>query len=163
MEENAPMNNTTMLGTYTLDGNVPVEPEIVLSNCQDTAMLGQLVSMFEGTPDIRFFLIHEVDESAIDLAADFFFLKDSGTGYSRTTTPCLTFCSTTPASTRPGPKKPSPLSIRMTAPTPLPRMQCTPNTWTCRPVIIFWSTWPRTVFSWMWIWPMPTPIRIPSS
>ncbi|MCJ2163464.1 hypothetical protein [Pseudodesulfovibrio sp. S3] len=72
------MNNTTMLGTYTLDGNVPVEPEIVLSNCHDTAMLGQLVSMFEGSPDIRFFLIHEVDESAIDLAADFFFLKDNG-------------------------------------------------------------------------------------
>ena len=78
MTNNADMNNTTMLGTYTLDGNVPAEPEIVLANCQDTVMLGQLVSMFAGSPEIRFFLIHEVNASAIDLAADFHFLKDSG-------------------------------------------------------------------------------------
>lgn len=78
MPENIVMNTTTMLGTYTLDGDAPVEPEIVLANCSDTAMLGQLVTLFEGNPDIRFFLLNDVDESAVDLGADFFFLKDHG-------------------------------------------------------------------------------------
>ena len=72
------MNQTTMLGTYTLDGNVPVEPEIVLTNCTDTNMVGQLVSAFRGNPEVGFFLIENVNESAIDLNADFHFLKDSG-------------------------------------------------------------------------------------
>lgn len=77
MTESIFMNETMMLGTFTLDGTVPVEPEIVLTNCQDTAQLGQLVSLFSGNPDIRFFLVdsHETD---IDLSADFHFLKDSG-------------------------------------------------------------------------------------
>eukprot|EP00831_Metopus_contortus_P009632 TRINITY_DN13711_c0_g1_i1.p2 TRINITY_DN13711_c0_g1~~TRINITY_DN13711_c0_g1_i1.p2 ORF type:complete len:202 (+),score=40.45 TRINITY_DN13711_c0_g1_i1:573-1178(+) len=71
-------NSTRMLGTYSLDGKVPAEPEIVLSNCHDTAMLGQLVGMFAGDPDIRFFLIDTVEENAIDLNANFHFLKDGG-------------------------------------------------------------------------------------
>lgn len=78
MTDNKDMNETTMLGTYTLDGDAPIEPEIVLSNCTDTTMLGQLVSVFKGNPDIRFFLIENVDESSIDLGADFHFLKDHG-------------------------------------------------------------------------------------
>lgn len=78
MSKDTNMNTTTMLGTYTLDGTVPVEPEIVLANCQDTTMLGQLVGMFSGDPNIRFFLIHEVVEDAVDLAGDFHFLKDGG-------------------------------------------------------------------------------------
>jgi len=72
------MNQTTMLGTYTLDGDVPVQPEIVLANCTDTAMVGHLVSAFQGTPDIRFFLIENINEDAVDLNADFHFLKDNG-------------------------------------------------------------------------------------
>ncbi|WP_338667773.1 hypothetical protein [Pseudodesulfovibrio methanolicus] len=72
------MNETTMLGTYTLDGNVPVDPEIVLSDCRDTAMLGQLVSMFAGDADIRFFLLPDVDRASIDLGAAFHFIKDTG-------------------------------------------------------------------------------------
>jgi hypothetical protein len=78
MVKNMDMNQTTMLGTYTLDGDVPVQPEIVLANCTDTARVGQLVSAFQGLPDIRFFLIENVDENAIDLNADFHFLKDGG-------------------------------------------------------------------------------------
>ena len=78
MVKNTTMNDTTMLGTYTLDGDVPVQPEIVLTNCTDTAMVGQLVSAFQSTPDIRFFLIENVNEDAVDLNADFHFLKDSG-------------------------------------------------------------------------------------
>jgi len=72
------MNHTTMLGTYSLDGNVPVEPEIVLSNCRDTAMLGRLVGMFADSDDVRFFLVHDIDPNAIDLGADLHFVKDSG-------------------------------------------------------------------------------------
>nr|WP_321513824.1 hypothetical protein [uncultured Pseudodesulfovibrio sp.] len=72
------MNDTTMLGTYSLDGNVPVEPEIVLANCTDTAMLGHLVSVFQGNPDIRFFLIHDAPDNAVDLSGDLHFLKDGG-------------------------------------------------------------------------------------
>jgi hypothetical protein len=67
-----------MLGTYTLDGDVPVDPEIVLSNCQDSAMLGQLVGMFAGDADIRFFVLPDVDRAAVDLGADFHFIKDTG-------------------------------------------------------------------------------------
>lgn len=78
MAKNIDMDTTTMLGTFTLEGDVPVEPEIVLGNCTDTAMLGQLVTVFQGNPDIRFFLINDVEENAIDLAAESFFLKDSG-------------------------------------------------------------------------------------
>lgn len=78
MAETIHTTNTTMLGTYSLDGNVPVEPEIVLANCQNTTMLGQLVSMFEGNQDIRFFLLHEIDEDSVDLGADFHFLRDGG-------------------------------------------------------------------------------------
>jgi hypothetical protein len=72
------MNHTTMLGTYSLDGNVPVEPEIVLSNCRDTAMLGRLVGMFADSDDVRFFLVHDIDPNTLDLGADFHFVKDSG-------------------------------------------------------------------------------------
>ncbi|WFS61729.1 hypothetical protein LF599_13750 [Pseudodesulfovibrio thermohalotolerans] len=72
------MNETTMLGTYTLDGNVPVSPEIVLANCHDTAMLGRLVAMFEGDPDIKFFIVHEVDRASVDLGAAFHFVRDAG-------------------------------------------------------------------------------------
>jgi len=78
MTDNATMNDTTMLGTYILDGNVPIEPEIVLANCTDTTMLGQLVSVFQGNPEIRFFLIDDVQGNAIDLAGDLHFLKDGG-------------------------------------------------------------------------------------
>lgn len=78
MVEEIPMNTVTMLGTYMLDGDIPVDPEIVLANCTDTVMLGQLVSLFQGNPDIRFFLLDTMDETAIDMAADFHFLKDSG-------------------------------------------------------------------------------------
>ena len=78
MTDSTNMNQTTMLGTYTLDGNVPVDPEIVLSNCQDTAMLGQLVGMFAGDTDIRFFLLPDVDRAAVDMGADFHFIKDTG-------------------------------------------------------------------------------------
>ncbi|MGE4422244.1 MAG: hypothetical protein AB7D39_08105 [Pseudodesulfovibrio sp.] len=78
MTDSTYMNETTMLGTYTLDGNVPVDPEIVLSDCHDTAMLGQLVDMFAGDADIRFFLLPDVDRAAIDLGADFHFIKDTG-------------------------------------------------------------------------------------
>lgn len=74
----ASMNHTTMLGTYTLDGKAPVDPEIVLSNCQDTAMLGRLVGMFADNDDVRFFLVHGIDQNAVDLGADFHFVKDSG-------------------------------------------------------------------------------------
>lgn len=72
------MHNSTMLGTYTLDGDVPVEPEIVLANCTDTAMVTRLVSAFRGSPDIRFFMLENVDEDIVDLNADFHFLKDNG-------------------------------------------------------------------------------------
>lgn len=78
MTDSNSMHQTTMLGTFTLDGNVPVDPEIVLSDCQDTAMLGQLVGMFAGDADIRFFLLPDVDRAAVDLGADFHFIKDSG-------------------------------------------------------------------------------------
>lgn len=78
MTDSANMNETTMLGTYTLDGNVPVDPEIVLSDCRDTAMLGQLVGMFAADADIRFFLLPDVDRAAVDLGADFHFVKDTG-------------------------------------------------------------------------------------
>jgi len=78
MVDSINMNQTTMLGTYALDGNVPVDPEIVLSNCQDTAMLGQLVGMFTGDPDIRFFLLPDVEQAAIDMGASFHFIKDTG-------------------------------------------------------------------------------------
>ena len=78
MDNDMLMNQTTMLGTYTLDGDIPVEPEIVLTNCTDTNMVGQLVSAFRGNPEVRFFLIENIDENAIDLNADFHFLKDSG-------------------------------------------------------------------------------------
>lgn len=78
MNDNASMNDNTMLGTYTLDGNVPVDPEIVLANCHDTAMLGQLVGMFEGNPDIRFFLVPDADQNGVDLGAAFHFIKDAG-------------------------------------------------------------------------------------
>nr|WP_287410700.1 hypothetical protein [Pseudodesulfovibrio sp.] len=78
MTDDTNMNDTTMLGTYSLEGNVPVEPEIVLANCMDTAMLGQLVSVFQGNPDIRFFLIHDAPENAVDLTGDLHFLKDGG-------------------------------------------------------------------------------------
>ncbi|WP_148266955.1 hypothetical protein [Pseudodesulfovibrio mercurii] len=71
-------NETTMLGTYALDGNVPVDPEIVLANCRDTAMLGRLVDMFAGDPDIRFFLLPDVDRAAVDLAGPFHFIRDAG-------------------------------------------------------------------------------------
>lgn len=67
-----------MLGTFSLDGKIPAEPEIVLTNCTDTAMLGNLVSMFQGNPDIRFFLVEGAEEAGIDLNADLYFLKDSG-------------------------------------------------------------------------------------
>lgn len=72
------MNETTMLGTYTLDGNVPVSPEIVLANCHDTTMLGRLVAMFEGDPDVKFFIVHDVDRTSVDLGAAFHFVKDAG-------------------------------------------------------------------------------------
>ncbi|OIQ52293.1 hypothetical protein BerOc1_00768 [Pseudodesulfovibrio hydrargyri] len=78
MTDTINMNQTTMLGTYTLDGNVPVDPEIVLSDCQDTAMLGRLVGMFAGDAEIRFFLLPDVDRAALDMGADFHFIKDSG-------------------------------------------------------------------------------------
>ncbi|NDV18288.1 hypothetical protein GO013_02515 [Pseudodesulfovibrio sp. JC047] len=78
MTDDTSMQKTTMLGTYTLDGDVPVEPEIVLANCTDTAMLGQLVSVFQDTPDIRFFLIANVSEDAVDFSSDLHFLKDDG-------------------------------------------------------------------------------------
>ena len=78
MENDIHTNHTTMLGTYTLDGNVPVEPEIVLANCHDTTMLGQLVGMFSGDYGIRFFLINDVAEDSVDLGADFHFLRDGG-------------------------------------------------------------------------------------
>lgn len=71
-------NTTTMVGTYALDGNVPVDPEIVVSHCQDTATLGQLVTMFDHNPDIRFFLVDTIDESHIDSSGDLYFLKDGG-------------------------------------------------------------------------------------
>ncbi|BCS87996.1 hypothetical protein [Pseudodesulfovibrio sediminis] len=76
MNDNTAMTDSTMLGTYTLDGPVPVEPEIVLNNCQDTALLGQLVSVFSGNPDIRFFLVQDAD--TLDMNADFHFLRDGG-------------------------------------------------------------------------------------
>lgn len=72
------MNDTTMLGTYILEGDVPIEPEIVLTNCTDAAMAGQLMSAFQGNPDIRFFLLQGIDEDTIDLNADFHFLRDNG-------------------------------------------------------------------------------------
>ncbi len=78
MTDSINMNQTTMLGTYTLDGNVPVDPEIVLSDCRDTAMLGQLVGMFAGDADIRFFLLPDVNRAAVDMGADFHFIKDTG-------------------------------------------------------------------------------------
>jgi hypothetical protein len=78
MDDSTNMNQTTMLGTYTLDGDVPVNPEIVLSNCRDTAMLGQLVDMFADDADIRFFLLPDVDRTAVNMGADFHFIKDTG-------------------------------------------------------------------------------------
>jgi len=77
MTNDTSMNDTTMLGTFTLDGDVPVEPEIVLANCTDAAMLGQLVSVFQDNPYIRFFLVN-TNEADIDLNGDFHFIKDSG-------------------------------------------------------------------------------------
>ena len=69
---------TTMLGTYILEGNMPSEPDIVLVNSTDTTMLGQLISVFQNNPDIRFFLLHNIDENTVDLAGDFHFVKDGG-------------------------------------------------------------------------------------
>ncbi|WP_207264898.1 hypothetical protein [Desulfovibrio sp. Huiquan2017] len=72
------MNETTMLGTYTLEDDVPAQPEIVLSDCRDTSMLGQLVGMFANDPEVRFFVLPDVDREAVDLGADFHFIRDAG-------------------------------------------------------------------------------------
>ncbi|MBG0791394.1 MAG: hypothetical protein H0S80_12955 [Desulfovibrionaceae bacterium] len=71
--------NTTMLGTYILEDNQPSQPEIALANCADTTMLGHLVSMFQDNPHVHFFLLHEMDENAVDLADEFHFVKNEGT------------------------------------------------------------------------------------
>jgi len=70
--------DATMFGTYMLEDSVPVEPEIVLTNCTDTARLGQLVSLFQGDPDVRFFLVNSAQEDSVDLTADSYFIKDDG-------------------------------------------------------------------------------------
>lgn len=78
MNDHGSTNDTTMLGIFTLEDNVPTHPEIVLSNCTDTAMLGQLVTLFDGNPIIRFFLVPGTEESELDLSADLYFVKDGG-------------------------------------------------------------------------------------
>jgi len=77
-DETPAMNETTMLGTYILEDDVPGQPEIVLADCRDAAMLGQLVSMFSDDPQVRFFVLPDVDRDAVDLGADFHFIKDNG-------------------------------------------------------------------------------------
>lgn len=72
------MNETTMLGTYILDEDVPTQPEIVLADCRDTTMLDQLVSMFSDDPQIRFFVLPDVERDAVNLGADFHFIRDNG-------------------------------------------------------------------------------------
>lgn len=72
------MNETTMLGTYILEDDVPAQPEIVLADCRDTTMLGQLVGMFSDDPQVRFFVLPDVDRDAVNLGADFHFIKDNG-------------------------------------------------------------------------------------
>lgn len=69
--------NTPMLGTYVLDGDTPTDPQIVLANCQDTMMLGQLVTLFGANPVIRFFLVPGESEIS-DPSMEFFFVKDNG-------------------------------------------------------------------------------------
>jgi len=76
MSDNGSTNDTTMLGIFTLEDNVPSQPEIVLSNCTDTAMLGQLVTLFEGNPVIRFFLVPGPEGAKLDMTADLYFIKD---------------------------------------------------------------------------------------
>ncbi|BDQ38874.1 hypothetical protein SYK_32340 [Pseudodesulfovibrio nedwellii] len=70
--------NINMLGTFVLKDGIPSEPDIVLANCRDSAMLGRLVSMFSNHSDIRFFLVENVDDMGLDLNADLHFLKDGG-------------------------------------------------------------------------------------
>ena len=72
------MTETTMLGTYILEDDVPAQPEIVLADCRDATMLGQLVSMFSDDPQVRFFVLPDVDRDAVNLGADFHFIKDNG-------------------------------------------------------------------------------------
>lgn len=68
-------DSAVMLGTFRLDDDKPADPEIVLTNCRDTALLGRLVTVFSENPDIRFFLIID-DTQAFDPAKDYYFVKD---------------------------------------------------------------------------------------
>jgi hypothetical protein len=77
-DDTSAMNETTMLGTYILEDDVPAQPEIVLADCRDTTMLGQLVGMFSDDPQVRFFVLPDVDRDAVNLGADFHFIKDNG-------------------------------------------------------------------------------------
>lgn len=70
--------NNPMLGTYTVEDGVPVDPQIVLADCRDTTMLGQLVTVFGGNPDIRFFLVPEQGAGEIDPARDLYFVSHDG-------------------------------------------------------------------------------------
>ena len=76
MSEN--FTDSPMLGTYTLDNGVPVDPQIVLTNCRDTNMLRHLITVFGDNPDVRFFLIPGEHTSEIDPAADIYFVRHNG-------------------------------------------------------------------------------------
>ncbi|MBI9081454.1 MAG: hypothetical protein JEY79_17145 [Pseudodesulfovibrio sp.] len=69
---------TNMLGIYSLEGDVPVGPEIVLANCKDPAMLGQMLSVFENSDHVRFFLASNIDEETLELGNNLHFVKDHG-------------------------------------------------------------------------------------
>ena len=76
MSEN--FTDSPMLGTYTLENGVPVDPQIVLTNCRDTTMLRQLITVFGGNPNVRFFLIPGEHTSEIDPAEDIYFVRHNG-------------------------------------------------------------------------------------
>jgi hypothetical protein len=69
---------TNMLGIYSLEDDVPVGPEIVLANCKDPSMLGQMLSVFENSDHVRFFLASNVDEGNLELGNNLHFVKDHG-------------------------------------------------------------------------------------
>jgi len=71
-------NGTNMLGIYSLENGAPIDPEIVLANCKDPAMLGQVVQVFQNNGDIRFFLINGIDGDNTDFGNDLYFIKDNG-------------------------------------------------------------------------------------
>jgi len=67
--------NNAMLGVYRLYKNHPVEPEIVLTNCTNPAMVDQIMQMTSANEDVHFFLM-ESDSQCLTNDSQLFFIKD---------------------------------------------------------------------------------------